>query len=167
MLREISSGGVVFRPARNGWELVVIEPRRDEPTAAKLGRGDKKGHKPVLALPKGLIDRAEKPQETAVREVREETGVTATVLTKLTDIKYSYVRSWEDHQRVFKIVSFYLLRYASGTIDDISPGMRLEVKRASWMPLEQAEESLTYRGERDVVRLARQYLESHLEEAHG
>lgn len=167
MLREISSGGVVLRPLADGWELAVIEPRRDEAKTGGVTRGDKKGHKPVLALPKGLVDAPEKPAETAVREVREETGITATVLAKLTDIKYSYVRSWEDHQRVFKIVSFYLLRYASGTIDDIPPGMRLEVKRAFWIPLEKAEQNLTYRGEREVVRLARQYLESHPEEAHA
>jgi len=112
-------------------------------------------------LPKGLVDAGEKPEETAVREVREETGVSATVLVKLTDIKYMYVRSWGDQQRVFKIVSFYLLRYESGEIGEIAPDMRIEVKQALWIPLEGAERKLTYRGEKDVVRLAQKYLESH------
>jgi hypothetical protein len=76
-----------------------------------------------------------------------------------------YVRTWGDNQRVFKIVSFYLLRYESGNIDDVSPAMRIEVKKAQWIPLEGAERRLAYRGERDVIRLAREYLDSHNKEA--
>jgi 8-oxo-dGTP pyrophosphatase MutT (NUDIX family) len=158
MLREISSGGVLVRPADEGWELAVIEPQTE---AAIVGKSDKKRHKEVLALPKGLIDPGEKPAQTAVREVREETGLTGSILAKLTDIKYMYVRTWGDQQRVFKIVSFYLLKYESGTIDDVSADMRIEVKRAQWIPLEDAERRLAYRGERDVIRLAREYLKSH------
>ena len=161
MLREISAGGVVVRPAPEGWELAAIEPQR-EPSASG---SDKKRQQRVLALPKGLVDAGEKPEQTAVREVREETGITATVVAKLTDIKYMYVRSWGDQQRVFKIVSFYLLRWVAGEIGDISPDMRIEVKQALWIPLEGAERKLSYRGERDVVRLAQKYLESHKEEA--
>lgn len=162
MLREISAGGVVVRPSPNGWEIAVIEPR-GEPAP---GESDKKGHsKEILALPKGLIDPGEKPPEAAVREVREETGVAAKIVTKLTDIKYVYVRSWGDKQRVFKIVSFYLLLYEAGTIDEISPEMRIEVKQARWIPLDGAEKKLAYRGERDAVRLAREYLKSQVEEA--
>ena len=95
--------------------------------------------------------------------MREETGLTTSALTKLADIKYVYVRSWGDGQRVFKIVSFYLLKYESGMIDDVTPEMRLEVKRALWIPLEEATRTLAYRGERDVVRRALQYLQSHAE----
>ena len=147
-----------MRPADEGWELAVIEPQTE---AAIVGKSDKKRHKEVLALPKGLIDPGEKPAQTAVREVREETGLTGSILAKLTDIKYMYVRTWGDQQRVFKIVSFYLLKYESGTIDDVSADMRIEVKRARWIPLEGAERRLAYRGERDVIRLAREYLKSH------
>jgi len=165
MLREISSGGVVVRPTANGWELAVIEPQREESAASGPGKSDKKRHKRVLALPKGLVDPGEKAEQTALREVREETGISGTTLTKLTDIKYVYVRTWGDGQRVFKIVSFYLQRYDSGSIDDVTPAMRIEVKEALWIPLEEAERRLTYRGEREVIRLAREYLDTHAEEA--
>ena len=108
------------------------------PSAAPTGPADPGKHrarpskpKPVLCLPKGLVDPGEKPLEAALREVREETGITAAPITKLGDSKYVYVRSWGDGERVFKIVSFYLLRYESGRIDDIAEEMRVEVARAS------------------------------------
>ena len=155
MLREISAGGVVVRPTGHGWDVAVIEPQRKPANKPS----DKKRHKEVLALPKGLVDSGEKPEHTAIREVHEETGVTATIVTKLTDIKYVYVRSWSDKQRVFKIVSFYLLRHESGEIGDISDEMKLEVRRAMWIPLGRALRELSYGGERDAVKLAQRYLE--------
>jgi len=158
MLREISAGGVVVRATPQGYELAVIEPQR-EPSSG-LG-SDKKRQKQVFALPKGIVDPGEKAAETAVREVREETGISGIIVTKLTDIKYMYVRSWGDQQRVFKIVSFYLLRYKSGEIGDTAPDMEIEVKQALWIPLAGAERKITYRGERDVVKLAQKYLDSH------
>lgn len=161
MVREISAGGVVLRRISGAWHIAVIEPRRDPaptPSTAK-----KKSPSSLLALPKGLVDAGEKADQTAVREVREETGITATLVTKLSDIKYFYVRSWGDKERVFKIVSFYLLRYESGQIDEISPDMRIEVQRALWLPLEEALTKLSYRSERDVVRRAQEYLTTHPE----
>lgn len=152
MLREFSAGGVVLKPKGQGWTIAVIEPQR-EATAGK--------EKMVLALPKGLVDAGEKAEQTAIREVHEETGLTASMITKLTDIKYVYVRSWGDKQRVFKIVSFYLLRYKSGKIDSVSAEMRVEVKRALWMDLDEAARSLSYRGEREVVEKAQEYVRSH------
>jgi len=148
----------VVRSTPQGYELAVIEPQR-EPSS---GSGsDKKRQKQVFALPKGLVDPGEKAAETAVREVREETGISGIIVTKLTDIKYMYVRSWGDQQRVFKIVSFYLLRYESGEIGGIAPDMKIEVKQALWIPLAGAERKITYRGERDFVKLAQKYLDSH------
>jgi 8-oxo-dGTP pyrophosphatase MutT (NUDIX family) len=158
MPREVSAGGVVVRPGSGGWEVAVIEPQQND------------GNKPpkqVLALPKGLVDPGEKPEDTAVREVFEETGIQGEILSKLTDIKYVYVRTWGDKQRVFKIVSFYLLRYQTGTIDEVSPDMRIEVKRAFWIPLDGAERKLSYRGERDVLQLAQKYLQAHPQENDG
>ena len=160
MPREISAGGVVVRHAPEGWEVAVIEPQREGGTSNSAKRkSGKQGQ--VLALPKGIVDAGEKADETALREVFEETGVKGNMLTKLTDIKYVYVRSWGDKQRVFKIVSFYLVRYESGNIGEITPEMRVEVKQALWIPLEGAEKKLSYRGERDVIRLAQKWLQSH------
>jgi 8-oxo-dGTP pyrophosphatase MutT (NUDIX family) len=160
MVREISAGGVVVKRSSEGWEMAVIEPR----TEASSGRPAKKtSRKVVLALPKGLVDPGEKAEQTALREVQEETGLIATPITKLADIKYVYVRSWGDQQRVFKIVSFFLLRYHSGEIDDVSREMRVEVRRAFWIPVEEGPRKLAYRGERDVVRRALLYLKSHPE----
>jgi 8-oxo-dGTP pyrophosphatase MutT (NUDIX family) len=117
--------------------------------------------KPVVCLPKGLVDSGEKALEAALREVREETGITTVPIVKLADIKYVYVRSWGDRERVFKVVSFYLLRYESGNIDEISDEMRIEVAQAKWIKLEDAPKLLAYRGEKQMARKAIEYLESH------
>jgi 8-oxo-dGTP pyrophosphatase MutT (NUDIX family) len=114
----------------------------------------------VLALPKGWVDKGEKPEQTAVREVREETGLEATVVTKLGDIRYTYVRSWAGGEKVFKIVSFYLLKYASGEVGEINPEMRQEVKNAEWVLLAEAVKLLTYKGEREMAEKAQEYVES-------
>ena len=159
MVREISAGGVVVQRAGDGWNLAVIEPQN---VTVSTRPARKSSQKLVLALPKGLVDRGENPEQTALREVQEETGLVATTITKLGDIKYVYVRSWGDGQRVFKIVSFYLLQYVSGEIDDVTSELRIEVRRAAWIPLAEAHRKLAYRGERDMVKRAQQYLESHL-----
>ena len=109
-------------------------------------------------MPKGLVDAGEKPLATAIREVYEETGVTAEMVTKLGDSKYVYTRAWGDGQRVFKIVSFYLMRYRSGRINDITPEMRIEVARARWVRLEDAPALLAYKGEKEMARKAWEYV---------
>jgi bis(5'-nucleosidyl)-tetraphosphatase len=130
----------------------LIEPQKENSeTAAKSGGA-------VLTLPKGLVDEGEKAPAAALREVREETGVIAEIVVKLTDSKYVYTRSWGDKQRVFKIVSFYLMRYVSGEIDRLAEEMRVEVKRAAWVRLDEASKLMAYGGERQVVRLAEEYL---------
>jgi len=165
MVREFSAGGVVLRRMSGEWHIAAIEPAKEgSVTVRPAARTHRKTpRKVVLALPKGLVDEGEQPDQTAIREVREETGITATLISKLTDIRYVYVRSWGDRERVFKIVSFYLLRYQSGRIDDVTPEMRVEVRRASWLPLEQAPLKLAYGGERQVVRKAVEYVNAHPE----
>jgi 8-oxo-dGTP pyrophosphatase MutT (NUDIX family) len=168
MVREISAGGVVVRNKDGVWWMAAIELPAEQASASSAApasgststKRPRARPKPVLCLPKGLVDPGEKALEAALREVREETGVTAVLVTKLADIKYAYVRSWGDGERVFKIVSFYLLRYESGRIDNISEEMRVEVARARWVPLQDAPKLLAYRGEKQIARKALEYIES-------
>jgi len=135
--REISAGGVLVRLVRGRPMVAAIRPQ-----------GRPAG---VWALPKGLVDRGESPAETAVREVLEETGVGGRLVEKLGDVKYVYSRGGE---RIFKIVSFYLLRAGRGRIGEIEERMRIEVAEARWLPLEEAPRLLAYRGEREMAARA-------------
>lgn len=164
MVREISAGGVVVRKQDGVWWMAAIELPADSGAAARAAKPSARTKpKAALCLPKGLVDRGETALEAALREVREETGITASLVAKLADIKYMYVRTWGDGERVFKIVSFYLLRYESGEINDISDAMRIEVARAKWVRLTDAPRLLAYRGEKQMARQALEYVEGHPE----
>jgi 8-oxo-dGTP pyrophosphatase MutT (NUDIX family) len=134
MPREISSGGVLVRRMRGRWWVAAIRP----------------GGKPpgVWALPKGNVGPGEPAAATAVREVAEETGLLGEVAGKLGDVRYVY--TWSG-RRIFKIVSFYLLRYRSGRIGELPAEHAHEVAEARWLPLDEAPRLLAYRGERDMA----------------
>jgi 8-oxo-dGTP pyrophosphatase MutT (NUDIX family) len=117
--------------------------------AAIRPRGKKEG---VWALPKGNIDPGESPAETAVREVREETGIEGRLVEKLGDVRYVYTRP--GGLRIFKVVSFFLLRAGRGRIGEIDESMRIEVAEARWLPLEEAPRLLAYGGEREMAAKA-------------
>ncbi len=164
MVREFSAGGVVLRKMRGRWFIAMIEPHVERPKKmASKSTGQKRQQPVIRALPKGAIDQGEKPEQTALREVEEETGVRAELIAKLADIKYVYVRNWGDRARVFKIVSFYLLQYRAGRLGNISPEMRIEVQRAFWVPLDEAPAKLSYKGEREMAERALEYVSAHPE----
>ena len=141
MTREFSAGGVLVRRLRGRWWLAAIRPN-----------GKAEG---VWALPKGLIDAGESGAETAVREVAEETGLAGTLVEKLGDVRYVYSRGGE---RIFKVVSFFLLRYRHGRIGELPAGMELEVADARWLPLDDAPRLLAYGGERQMAEKAAERL---------
>jgi 8-oxo-dGTP pyrophosphatase MutT (NUDIX family) len=103
------------------------------------------------ALPKGLIAAGEEPERAALREVAEETGVEATPVEKLGDVRYVY--TW-DGERVFKVVSFFLFRYRSGRLGDIRPEHAHEIAETRWLPLDEAPQLLAYKGEREMAARA-------------
>jgi 8-oxo-dGTP pyrophosphatase MutT (NUDIX family) len=129
--REFSAGGVVVRNMRGQPYIAAI----------RLKNGK------VLALPKGHIDPGESAAEAAEREVREETGVAGTLVEKIDDIRYWYVRGG---RRVLKVVSFFLFSYRSGSVKDHDH----EVVSAEWVPLAEAPKLLSYRGEKEVAAAA-------------
>ncbi len=135
--REFSAGGVVVRRLRGRPVLAAIRPA-----------GKPEG---TWALPKGLVGHGERPEVTALREVREETGVDATPVEKLGDVRYVYTWAGE---RVFKVVSFFLFRYRAGRLGDIPPEHVHEVAEARWLPLEEAPKLLAYKGEREMAAKA-------------
>jgi 8-oxo-dGTP pyrophosphatase MutT (NUDIX family) len=127
-LRETSFGGVVLR----GDDVLVITPT---------------GKRRVTGLPKGGPNQGESGEQTATREVREETGIVATVREPLGDVTYWYRRSG---RRVFKTVHFYLCDYVSGSTRDHDH----EVEDARWIPLSEARTALSYPGERALIERA-------------
>jgi 8-oxo-dGTP pyrophosphatase MutT (NUDIX family) len=135
--RELSAGGLLVRRLQGRWMLAAIRPG-----------GKDEG---VWALPKGLIVPGEDPAATAVREVLEETGATGQLDGKLGDIRYVYTWAGE---RVFKVVSFYLLRYSSGRLGEIPAEFAHEVAEARWLPLDEAPRLLAYKGEREMAERA-------------
>ena len=116
----------------------------------------------IWALPKGKIDAGESAAEAAVREVLEETGVEGRLVEKLGDVRYTYTATWEGAkgERIFKIVSFFLLQAGRGRIDEIDDAMRIEVDEARWLPLDEAPRLLTHKGEREMAARALEKLAS-------
>jgi 8-oxo-dGTP pyrophosphatase MutT (NUDIX family) len=135
--REFSAGGILVRKLRGDWVVAAIRPA-----------GKPEG---LWALPKGNLGPGEPPGETAVREVAEETGLAGRLDRKLGDVRYVYTR---DGERVFKVVSFYLLRYRGGRIGDVPAAFAHEVSDVRWLPLAEAPKLLAYRGEREMAETA-------------
>jgi 8-oxo-dGTP pyrophosphatase MutT (NUDIX family) len=137
MKREFSAGGVLVRRLRGRWMLAAIRPA---------------GKKPGLwALPKGNIAPGEDPRDTAIREVMEETGATGRLVEKLGDVRYTYTWAGE---RIFKVVSFFLLRYSGGRLGELPPETAHEVDEVQWLALEEAPRLLAYEGEREMAEKA-------------
>jgi 8-oxo-dGTP pyrophosphatase MutT (NUDIX family) len=135
--REFSAGGVLVRKLKGRYVVAAIRP---------AGRPEG-----LWALPKGNIGPGEEPALAATREVAEETGAQGRLERKLGDVRYVYTWAGE---RVFKVVSFYLLRYTGGRLGDIPPAFAHEVAEARWLPLDEAPTLLAYKGEREMARKA-------------
>ncbi|MFL6018788.1 MAG: NUDIX hydrolase [Gaiellaceae bacterium] len=137
MRREFSAGGVLVRRLGGRWMVAAIRPA-----------GRPQG---LWALPKGQIDEGERGEQTALREVAEETGAHGRSLGKLGDVRYWF--NW-DGERIFKVVSFFLVRYERGQIGDVPAAFAHEIEEARWLPLPDAVDLLAYKGEREMAREA-------------
>ncbi len=135
VIHRISSGGVVFRPAGAGYEVALIR--------VACADGD------AWAIPKGWVEKGEDLEQTAVREVREETGLDAKVLRKLGEITYEFY-SKGDRSRIVKTVHLFLMEYLGGD----TAGHDDEVEEVRWVPLGDALLTLTYKNEREMLEKA-------------
>jgi len=136
--KEVSAGGVVYRRADDGLEVVLASRRTRR---GQLAWG----------LAKGGIEIGETREQAAIREVREETGLTADIEADLGDTKYMYV--WDDI-RIRKTVHFFLMRHTGGDVEDRDD----EMEEIRWFPMERAIKRAAYRGERDMLVKAAELL---------
>jgi 8-oxo-dGTP pyrophosphatase MutT (NUDIX family) len=120
-------------------------------TAALIGRLDRRGRL-LWSLPKGHIEAGETPEQAAIREIQEETGIVGEVLAPLGTIDFWFVA---EDRRVHKTVHHFLLRATGGELSDLD----VEVTEVAWVPLDQLEGRLAYADERRLVRLATTMLE--------
>ena len=136
---EVSAGGVVFRMRDDaGFDVALIRT-----------------HEGRWQLPKGWVEEGESVEETATREVREETGIESKVIGKLGDIEYWYNSTYDpEPARVHKFVHFYLLQCVSGSTDDHDH----EVLEARWVNIADALRMLAFKDERRIMSLAAEAL---------
>jgi ADP-ribose pyrophosphatase YjhB (NUDIX family) len=133
---ETSAGGVVLDAEQ---AKVVL-----------IGRLDRRGRL-LWSLPKGHIEEGETPEQTAVREVAEETGISSEVLRPLGTIDYWFVA---DNRRIHKTVHHFLMQATAGELSDAD----VEVTEVAWVPLDDLDGRLAYADERRLVRKAREFL---------
>jgi 8-oxo-dGTP pyrophosphatase MutT (NUDIX family) len=138
--RHTSSGGVIFKAKEDGVQVVLISHHNQK---GKL----------IWCLPKGSVEKGESLQETAIREVREETGVVGRILEKIGQIQYWFY-SKEEETKIFKTVHFFLLEYLQGNETDHDG----EVDEARWVVLSEAHGMLTHESERQIMDKAATYL---------
>lgn len=136
---RISAGGVAIRNENGRVEIAIIQ-------TSKEGRWQ---------LPKGLIDPGETPEQAAIREVREEAGITCEIVEKIDSVDYWYVDRWgTEPMRVHKYVHFYLMKYISGDVGDHDD----EVVDVRWSDIEQAINTLAFNDEKNMVKKANDVL---------
>src|SRR5256885_5328992 len=133
IVKQISAGGVVFRRIADAIDVALIRV----------------GPKGRWQLPKGIVDEGELPERTAVREVREEAGVDARVVAPIEVLEYWYVGNDRNNARVrfHKFVHLYLLEYEGGDVSNHD----YEVEEARWVPLGEAESTLSFESERKAL----------------
>ena len=130
-VEETSAGGL------------VLDLKGPIPSAALIARHDKNGRL-IWLLPKGHVEPGETNEEAAIREVAEETGITASILAPLGIIDFWFMNP---DKRIHKTVHHYLLRADSGELSDADR----EVEVVAWVPLTEVHSRLRYPAERNLM----------------
>ncbi|MFE9788380.1 MULTISPECIES: NUDIX hydrolase [Nocardia] len=141
-VRETSAGGLVVEG---------LDGPKDQRTAALIGRTDRRGRL-LWSLPKGHIEEGETSEQTAIREVAEETGIDGEVVAELGSIDYWFVT---EGRRVHKTVHHFLLRCLGGELSDAD----VEVTQVAWVPLSELDSRLAYADERRLAEVANRLID--------
>ena len=144
--REFSSGGVVYKKVKSKRQEVKVLWLVRKTMSSKLFPEEH------WMLAKGWIDKGEKPEDTAVREVKEETGVEAKIVQKIETIKYFYKHP--ERGGVLKFVTFYLMEY----IKNLPEGHDNETSEVAWLSFEEAKKRLSFSGEKQILSKAQEIL---------
>lgn len=131
---QVSSGGVIYRNDGGNIEVALIATKG----------GD------IWCLPKGIVDKGETSEDTAMREVKEETGLNGRLIDKIGEISYWYFMK-EENARCKKTVHYYLMDYISGSTEDHDR----EVDKSRWFPIDEAIKLLAYKGDRETMEKAK------------
>lgn len=145
---ERSAGGVLFQSIDGALSVCLIQVAT-------------RGGNPSWRLPKGSIETDETPADTAVRETREETGCSGDIISELSQIEYWYTRqTFKDEPpiRVQKVVSFFLMEYIGGSIEDHDH----EVDDVRWYAVDKALKKISYDAESRVLQEAIHSWDAHL-----
>lgn len=141
---EFSAGGIVYRQiTKNKKQITKI-----------LVAQHSQHHGWVF--PKGLIGdhiKGEGKEETALREVQEETGVVGKIIKPLEPVTYWYVLEGE---KIKKTVYYFLMEYVMGDTKNHD----FEMENIEWIPIDEVENKLTYKSDKQVWRQAIKQLES-------
>ena len=129
-----SAGGIVFRFSDSIPQLVVGRRKREKDTS-------------TWTLPKGTPDPGETLEQTALREVREETGLTVRILSPLDAIEYSFVQRGT---RIHKTVHYFMMEPTGGGLE----GHDREFEEVRWVSFDEAADLLSFETERSLVGLA-------------
>ena len=132
---EFSAGGVVYKKEDKKTFILVAQHSKHH----------------GWVFPKGLIDKGEKKEETATREVEEETGIKGKILQPLSPIKFWYVMSGE---KIKKTVYYFLMEEAGGDIEKHDH----EMEKVEWIAPEEVADRLTYKSEKEVWNVARKLI---------
>lgn len=147
-VKVVSAGGLVFRQTNDLVETLLC---------ARVRPGFHGEDAPLTwRLPKGTPERGETVEQTAQREVQEETGVHVNVLAPITSIRYFFV-GHDDGIRYDKTVYFYLMEPMGGSTSDHDA----EFDVVEWCSYEEAVELLEYDNEREVLEAARSLIDSY------
>lgn len=141
---EISAGGVVFKKEKDRIFVVLI--------AVKDGK--------IWTLPKGLVEKGEKLEDAALREVKEETGLTGQVLGRIDKIELWFFQT-EDGEKVrhHKIVYYFLIKYEGGDINEHD----WEVDDVRWFEIEEAIEKVSYKKDKAILKKAYEMIKDYAE----